>query len=71
MSDPAFDDPGLFEIVHTTRSMRRLKPDPVPEALLRRILEAGTAAPSGGNTQRWRFLSDQGPGNQEIGCGLL
>ena len=50
------EDPGLFEIIHTTRSMRRLKPDPVPDALIRRVLEAGTAAPSGGNMQRWRFL---------------
>ena len=46
----------LFEIIHTTRSMRRLKPDPVPPALLSRILEAGSCAPSGGNMQRWRFL---------------
>lgn len=61
MPDPAFDDPGLFEIIHTTRSMRRLKPDPVPEALLRRILEAGAAAPSGGNMQRWRFLVVRDP----------
>jgi nitroreductase len=49
-------DPGLFEIIHTTRSMRRLKPDPVPDALIRKILEAGICAPSGGNMQRWRFL---------------
>lgn len=46
----------LFEIIHTTRAMRRLKPDPVPDALIRRILEAGTAAPSGGNRQQWRFM---------------
>jgi nitroreductase len=46
----------LFEIIGTTRSMRRLKPDPVPPELIRKILEAGTAAPSGGNMQRWRFL---------------
>jgi nitroreductase len=46
----------LFEIIRTTRSMRRLKPDPVPDASLRRILEAGVCAPSGGNMQRWRFL---------------
>jgi nitroreductase len=36
--------------------MRRLKPDPVPNALVRQILEAGVCAPSGGNMQRWRFL---------------
>jgi nitroreductase len=46
----------LFEIIGTTRSMRRLKPDPVPPEMIRQILEAGTAAPSGGNMQRWRFL---------------
>ncbi len=46
----------LFEIMRTTRSMRRLKPDPVPNALLDRVLEAGTCAPSGGNVQSWRFL---------------
>ncbi len=46
----------LFEILHTTRAMRRLKPDPVPDELIRKILEAGVAAASGGNHQPWRFL---------------
>jgi nitroreductase len=46
----------LFEIMHTTRAMRRLKPDPVPDALIGKILEAGVCAANGGNTQRWRFL---------------
>ena len=46
----------LFEIIHTTRAMRRLKPDPVPDELIRRILQAGVCAASGGNSQRWRFL---------------
>ena len=46
----------IFEIMHTARSMRRLKPDPVPDALIRKILEAGVCAANGGNTQRWRFL---------------
>jgi len=46
----------LFEIIRTTRSMRRLKPDPVPNELIRKILEAGVCAPTGGNMQRWRFL---------------
>ena len=48
--------PDLFEIIQTTRSMRRLKGDSVPDALIRKVLEAGVCAPSGGNMQRWRFL---------------
>jgi nitroreductase len=61
MPDTNPGDPGLFEIIHTTRSMRRLKPDPVPDELIRTILEAGTCAPSGGNMQRWRFLVIKDP----------
>ena len=50
------DKSDLFEIMQTTRAMRRLKPDPVPDELIRKILQAGVCAPNGGNTQRWRFL---------------
>ena len=50
------DDPGIFEVMHTLRAMRRLKSDPVPDALLLKVLEAGVCAPSGQNTQRWSFL---------------
>lgn len=56
MSDTGASTTDLFEIISTTRSMRRLKSDPVPDGLIRKILEAGTCAPSGGNMQRWRFL---------------
>jgi len=41
--------------------MRRLKPDPVPNELIRKILEAGVCAPSSGNMQRWRFLVIRDP----------
>lgn len=58
MTDETHD---LFDIMTTTRSMRRLKPDPIPEALVRKILEAGVSAPSGGNMQRWRFLVVRDP----------
>src|SRR6516225_9003828 len=50
------EQPALFETIHSMRAMRRLKPDPVPDDLIRNILLAGQAAPSGGNNQRWRFL---------------
>ena len=56
MPEAAPQGTELFEIIHSTRAMRRLKPDPVPDDLIRQILLAGQAAASGGNTQRWRFL---------------
>ena len=46
----------LIEIIGSTRAMRRLKPDPVPDELVRKILEAGVCAATGGNNQRWRFM---------------
>jgi nitroreductase len=63
--------PNLFEIMSTTRSMRRLKPDPVLAELIRQILEAGVSAPSGGNMQRWRFLVIRDPEVKQTGRGLL
>jgi nitroreductase len=56
MPEESANTADLFEIIRTTRSMRRLKPDPVANELIRKILEAGVCAPSGGNMQRWRFL---------------
>jgi nitroreductase len=53
--------PDFFEIIGTTRSMRRLKPDPVPDKLIKQILEAGISAANGGNTQTWRFLVVKDP----------
>src|SRR5207249_2383881 len=49
-------EPGVFEIIYSTRAMRRLKPDPIPEETLKKIVDAGTRAASGGNTQEWAFV---------------
>jgi len=38
------------------RSVRNFKDDPVPESLIRRVLEAGRFAPSAGNHQPWKFV---------------
>lgn len=46
----------VFEVINTTRAMRRLKPDPVPDELIWNVLEAGIRAPSGGNRQPWSFI---------------
>jgi len=45
----------IFQAVTTRRSIRRFKPDPVPELLLREILEAARWSPSWGNTQPWEI----------------
>lgn len=47
---------GLFEAMYSARAMRRLKPDPVPEHLVTRVLDAAIRAPSGGNAQNWIFI---------------
>jgi len=52
---------GLFDAMRTTRAMRRLKTDPVPDELIREIIEAGTWAPSGGDAQHWRFIVVKDP----------
>ena len=46
----------VYEALYTTRAMRRVKPDPIPMDVQRRIIDAAVRAPSGGNTQNWRFL---------------
>ncbi|MEO1935557.1 MAG: nitroreductase family protein [Myxococcales bacterium] len=45
-----------LEAMYTTRAMRRIKTDPIPELVQKKILDAAIRAPSGGNTQGWRFL---------------
>lgn len=54
-------DPGLFATMFSMRSMRRLKSDPIPEETLRKIVEAGVHAPSGGNRQEWGFILVRDP----------
>lgn len=43
----------------TRRSIRRYRPDPIPEQDLQEILEAGLYAPSGVNLQPWYFVAVQ------------
>jgi nitroreductase len=46
----------VFEVINTTRAMRRLKKDDVPDELIWKVLEAAIRAPSGGNRQPWAFM---------------
>ncbi len=47
---------GLYAAMSTLRAVRRLRPDPVPDEVLRRVLEAASWAPTGGNAQPWRVV---------------
>ncbi|MDC0465131.1 nitroreductase family protein, partial [Pseudomonadales bacterium] len=51
------EDLPLLEGIRTNRAIRRLKPDSVPIELIRKVCEAGTFAPSGGNRQPWQFVA--------------
>lgn len=52
---------GVFEAIHTARALRRLKPDPVPDEILTRVLDAAIRAPSASNTQNWAFVVVKDP----------
>ena len=55
------DQIGLFEAIYNMRAMRRLKPDAVPDELIRKIIDAGLRAPTGGDAQNWRFIVVKDP----------
>lgn len=50
------EDAPIFEVMSTLRAMRRLKPDPVPDELLERLVQAATWAPSASNLQAYEFV---------------
>ena len=51
----------LYAAASTTRAVRRLKSDPIPEKILHRVLRAATWAPSGGNLQPWHVIAVRDP----------
>ncbi len=55
------DEIGLFEAIDTQRGLRRFKPDPVPDEMISRILQAAIKAPSGGVQQGWSFIVVRDP----------
>ena len=39
---------GLFEAMYSQRALRYIKPEPIPDELVRKVLDAGIRAPNGG-----------------------
>lgn len=52
----------LTEALYTTRAMRRVKPDPIDDDIVARILDSAIRAPSGSNAQNWRMIVVNDPG---------
>src|SRR2546422_11603457 len=55
----------LFEAMSTLRAVRRLRTDPVPDDVLRKVLTAATWAPNGGNRQPWRVIAIRKADNKQ------
>ena len=47
----------LYDAMNSLRAIRRLRPDPIDAAILERIYQAATWAPTGGNVQPWRLVT--------------
>ena len=52
---PSFEMP-LEDAMRTQRAIRRLKPDPVDDAIVLRLIELALRAPTGSNAQNWEFV---------------
>jgi len=54
------------EAVRQRRSIRKFKPDPVPDECITELLESARLAPSGCNAQPWRFKVVRDPGKRRL-----
>ena len=60
MAKPVCDE-KLFDIMYSCRSMRRFKPDPVPDEVLVQLVDAAMQGPSGRDAQNWAFVIVKDP----------
>ncbi|HOK29777.1 MAG TPA: nitroreductase family protein [bacterium] len=54
----------VYDAIKTRRSVRAYQDKPVPEDVLKRILEAARLAPSASNRQDWKFIVVRDSGNR-------
>ena len=51
----------LYDVIRRRSSIRKLKPDPIPDEYINKILEAGRWAMSGANSQPWEYIVVKDP----------
>jgi len=56
MSDDLMSPEAVLALLKGRRSIRRYRPDPVPDEMIEQLLEAGRWAPSASNRQPWQFI---------------
>ena len=61
----------LLELVKARRSIRRYKPDPIPDDYIDKIIEVARHAPSGFNMQPWEFVVIKDTGLRDKIVGLF
>jgi len=54
-----------METIFKRRSIRKFKDTPIPKPYVEKILRAGMAAPSAGNSQEWEFILFEDPAKKE------
>ncbi len=58
---PASERAAAYAVIGARRDVRRFRPDPIPDDVLRRVLGAAHVAPSVGHSQPWRFIVVRDP----------
>jgi nitroreductase len=61
----------VAQAIATRRSVRAFRPDPIPRARIKALLELASRAPSGTNTQPWRVYVLSGQTLQRVVAALL
>ncbi|MEX2315311.1 MAG: nitroreductase family protein, partial [Thermomicrobiales bacterium] len=68
-------EPAMLEtferVLRGRRSVRRFRDEPVEDAVIQRVLEAGLWAPSPHGSQPWRFVVITQPRNREHLAGAM
>src|SRR4029077_708320 len=66
--DPLYDYETLYRVMTDRMSVRRLKPDPIPDDYVTKVVDAGRWAMSGANSQPWEFMIVK---DEEVKKGLF
>ncbi|MCX8123478.1 MAG: nitroreductase family protein [Spirochaetes bacterium] len=56
IAKPKIKPADIISFIHSRRSVRQFKPEPIKEDIIKDLIEAAVLAPSASNCQRWQFV---------------